>query len=148
MKSDSNKNSRKGRVVLVGGVFDILHIGHIDFFKAAKKQGDYLIVALESDDLIKHSKKRVPVHSQQQRVELLSHIDLIDEVVQLPSMNGYEDYMKLVKEIRPHVIAVTLGEPYLAEKQKQAELVGAKVVPVIDRIPGFSTTEILKHYSD
>ncbi|HKC04500.1 MAG TPA: adenylyltransferase/cytidyltransferase family protein, partial [Patescibacteria group bacterium] len=37
------------RIVLAGGVFDILHYGHIHFLKQAKKLGDYLIVAMESD---------------------------------------------------------------------------------------------------
>lgn len=133
-------------IVLVGGVYDLVHIGHLEFLKAARKQGDYLVVALESEDIILNSKKRKPVHSQQQRATILSHFDFVDHIIILPQMNGYDDYAKLVDSVRPNVIAVTEGEPFLEEKKKQASLVGGKVVHVMSRIKGYSTSEILENY--
>ncbi len=133
-------------IVLVGGVYDLVHIGHLEFLKAARKEGDCLVVALESIDIVLNSKNRKPVHTQQQRATILSHFDFVDHVIILPQMNGYNDYAKLVESVRPKVIAVTEGEPYLEEKKKQASLVGGKVVPVISRLAGFSTSEILKTY--
>jgi cytidyltransferase-like protein len=134
------------KVVLVGGVFDLIHIGHLDFLKAAKGQGDVLVVALESKDIVLQSKNRNPVHSQLQRAEILSYLNCVDGVILLPPMKGYEDYLKLVTELKPHVIAVTKGEPYIQEKEQQAALVGARVMIVNNRIRGFSTTDILDHY--
>ena len=52
------------KIVLVGGCFDLLHYGHIEFLKNAKKQGEYLIVALEPDEAIVNYKKRQPIHNQ------------------------------------------------------------------------------------
>lgn len=136
--------SRK-RVVLVGGVFDIVHYGHLSFFKAAKQQGDHLIVALEPDSFIKQHKHRKPVHTQMQRAELLSQVDVIDEVILLPPMQGYKDYLTLVETIRPHVIAVTEEDPHKALKERQASHVGAEVIAVVGRNSTFSTSQILKH---
>ena len=133
-------------IVLVGGVYDLIHIGHIEFLNAAKKHGDYLVVALESEEIVLNIKKRRPVHSQQQRAKILSHLSFVDHLIILPQMNGYEDYAKLVESVRPKVIAVTEGEPYLEEKKQQALLVGGKVVSVISRIAGYSTSDILKTY--
>jgi FAD synthetase len=133
------------KIVLVGGVFDLIHYGHLNFLKEAKQQGDYLIVAIESDGFIKESKKRKPVHTQQQRAELLSHLDMVDQVILLPSMHGYKDYLAFVQTIRPSVIAVTEGDPHRREKERQAIQVGAKVVSVVGRNKTFSTSQILRH---
>lgn len=51
------------KIVLVGGCFDLLHYGHFTFLKNAKKEGDVLVVALESDEFILNQKKRKPVHT-------------------------------------------------------------------------------------
>ncbi len=133
------------RIVLVGGVFDLIHYGHLRFLEAAKSQGDYLVVAIESDSFIKHRKRRDPVHLQRQRAELLAHLDMVDEVVMLPPMKGYKDYVNLVEVIHPQVIAVTEGDPHLAQKEKQAALVGAEIAHVMGRNRGFSTRDILRH---
>lgn len=133
------------KIVLIGGVFDIIHYGHLQFFEAARREGNYVIVALEPDSFIKKHKHRTPVHTQQQRAHLIAHMDLVDEVVVLPTMNGYKDYLALVEMIHPQIIAVTKGDPQLANKKKQAAKVGAELVVVIDPVHGFSTSKILKH---
>jgi len=133
------------RVVLVGGVFDVIHYGHLGFFKAAKSHGDYLVIAIEPDVFIEKCKHRTPVHTQTQRAELLSHMDMVDAVVMLPTMHGYKDYLKLVEMIHPSVIAITEGDPYRAEKEKQAASVGAQVIAVVNRKSSFSTSQILRH---
>ena len=61
------------KIVLVGGCFDILHLGHVVFLEKAKKEGDVLVVLLESDEKVRFLKgKGRPVHTQSERAEILS----------------------------------------------------------------------------
>ena len=130
--------------VLVGGVFDILHFGHIQFLKKAKKLGDYLIVALESDENVRKIKgEKRPIHNQNQRREILESLKFVDEVISLPEMKSDEDYKNLVIKVKPQVVAVTVGDPILEKKRKHASLIGARVIE-IPKINVFSTSQIAK----
>jgi len=132
-------------IVLVGGCFDILHQGHIKYLKAAKNQGDILIVGLENDGNVQRLKgEGRPVNSQNIRAENLINTNLVDYVVILPDLKTGEDYLKMVKSISPTVIAITEGDPQTENKQRQADMVGAKLKVVIDRLPGLSTTDFIK----
>ncbi len=71
--------------VLVGGCFDLLHFGHIKFLEEAKKSGDYLVVALESDENVRRTKGETrPIHTQEQRKAMLESLTCVDEVIMLP----------------------------------------------------------------
>ena len=129
-------------IVLVGGCFDILHFGHIQFLHKAQQAGDYLIIALEPDERITHYKKRTPMHTQEERAHNLLALRAVDHVIALPLLQGFDDYLKLVKDVMPHVIAVTSGDPQMDNKQKQADAVGARLVVVTDRIEPFSSSAI------
>jgi FAD synthetase len=134
------------RIVLVGGCFDILHFGHIQFLQKAKETGDYLIIALEPDERIINYKKRTPIHTQQERAHNLLALRSVDHVIMLPQLNGFDDYLKLVKTIKPHVIAITAHDPQQANKQKQADAVDAQLVIVTDIIGNFSSSAIIKEF--
>ena len=143
---DKNKELWKNKkVVLVGGCFDILHYGHVTFLKKAKEQGNYLIVALESDEFIRTRKKREPVHNQQQRAEILIALAVVDAVVRLPLMAGNDAYFNLVKDISPTVIAVTEGDSMISLKQKQAQQVGGELKVVSPSLTSFSTSSIIAY---
>lgn len=136
--------TKKSKVVLVGGVFDILHYGHIHFLKKAKALGSYLIVALESDINVKRLKgEKRPIHGQYQRREMLESLHFVDKVIILKDEMKDEDYEKLVKIISPQIIAVTKGDPIIEKKQKQAAGIGARLVE-IPRIKSPSTSQIAK----
>lgn len=137
--------NRTGGTVLVGGCYDILHFGHIDFLKKSKAAGEYLVVALESDDFIIRSKSRAPVHTQHQRAQILASLESVDAVIMLPLMNGHEDYRRLVEAVRPEIIAVTKGDPNYIYKKKHADAVGAKLQEVCELNAAFSSTQILTY---
>jgi len=59
-------------IVLAGGVFDIIHPGHISTLNAAKALGDVLVVVVATDNTAVKMKKRRPIHSQEQRQELVN----------------------------------------------------------------------------
>ena len=69
------------KTVLVGGCFDILHYGHLRFLSQAKEKGEMLIVALESDTFIRKIKNKKPIHTQEQRAEILAHLNLVDMII-------------------------------------------------------------------
>ena len=135
----------KKKVVLVGGCFDVLHYGHINFLKNAKSTGDILVVALESDESISLYKKRTPIHTQSQRAINLSAIKYVDHILLLPSLKGFKDYNQLVQDIKPDIIAVTANDPQLKNKQIQADSINASLRIVIDRIDEFSTSKIVSN---
>ncbi len=130
--------------VLVGGCFDVLHFGHIHFLKQAKSLGDHLTIALESDKNIRKLKgKGRPIHSQDQRREMLMSLNFVDEVIILPDVMKDKDYEKLVRSTHPHIIAVTAGDPVLKKKKGHAKKIGAEVVE-IPKIKVASTTQIAR----
>jgi FAD synthetase len=134
----------KKKIVLVGGCFDLLHFGHISFLKQAKSLGEYLVVALESDENVKRMKgESRPIHTQAQRKEMLESLSVVDEVIVLPAMHGYRDYSKLVRKIKPAVIAITQGDPAKDKKSEQANEVGAKLIE-IPKIHTPSTSQLVK----
>lgn len=132
------------KTVIVGGCFDILHLGHIRFLRQAKKLGDILIILLESDKKIKKIKGDArPVNSQKVRAEILSALRDVDFVILLPGIMEDTDYDDLVKKIKPDFIAVTKGDLGLENKKRSAKLVGAEVRIVINRLKNYSTGKLL-----
>lgn len=134
-------------IVLAGGCFDILHIGHIAFLEKAKKAGDILVLLLESDQAIKLLKGQGrPVNNQENRTKILAVIEFVDFVIPLSKLYQAGDYNSLVKKISPDIIAVTAGDPNLSVKQSQAKEVGGTVKIVLKKIPEHSTTKLLGYF--
>lgn len=130
--------------VLVGGCFDLLHYGHVRFLEEAKKLGDFLVVALESDKNVRRMKgESRPIHSQQQRKEMLEALSCMDEVISLPPMNSHQEYYDLVTRVHPQIIAITEGDPLEKNKREQAVKAGAELI-VIPKIPTPSTSQLAK----
>ncbi len=148
VKKISNKlKNRKKIIVLVGGCFDILHIGHIKFLQKAKEKGDFLFVLLESDESVKKLKgSKRPINTQKDRAEILSSLKMVDYVIILPKLLKDGEYDKLIKSLRPNVLAVTVGDKNIKHKVRQAKITGAKVIPVLKRIKNKSTRNILKNH--
>lgn len=133
----------RNKKVLVGGCFDILHIGHVKFLKKAKGFGDYLIVLLEPDENIKKLKgiKR-PVFNLKERKETLESLKFVDKIVIVPKYANHTTYDKLVFKIKPIVIAITEDDPIKDKKLIQAKSVGAKL-KVVKKYKSHSSTKII-----
>lgn len=135
------------RTVLVGGCFDLIHYGHLKFLEKAKGQGDFLIIALEPDEFIKKHKRKLPVHHQSERAEILANLNMVDMIVLLPLFDTNNDYFELVKKISPSIIAVTEGDKQLENKKKQAKEIGIEVKEVVSNLKNFSTRNIAKIFN-
>lgn len=142
--SDQMRKKSK-TIVLAGGCFDIIHIGHIEFLKKAKSQGDYLFVLLECDRTVREIKgTNRPINTQHDRASVLSNLIPVDYVIPLPFFPQDKEYDSLTKSIKPAIIATTKGDKYRFHKERQAKAIGAKVVDVVETITNQSTTKIVK----
>lgn len=132
------------KIVVAGGCFDLLHIGHISLLEGAKKQGDILVILLESDAAIQKKKGiNRPIHNQKQRAQLAGALRTVDIIVMLKDTMLDEDYDNLLTVIHPSIIATTENDPSISHKKRQAEKVGAQVITVNKYIPEVSTTKLL-----
>jgi len=133
------------KIVLVGGCFDILHLGHIKFLESAKKLGDCLFVLLENDESVLRLKgKDRPINNQTERAQVLSSLSIVDYVVLLPPMKTDKDYDKLITQIKPAFIGTTQDDPNISHKIRQAKLVGGKLKIVTKRVKNKSTTKLAR----
>lgn len=136
--------SENKKIVLTGGCFDILHIGHITYLTNAKKQADFLFVFLESDENIKKVKgPNRPINTQADRAKILEHLEIVDYIIPLPIFESNTNYDELVILLKPAIIATTKGDFSKIHKDRQARLIGAKVVNVTEQISNQSTTRLV-----
>ncbi len=143
MQSYQKAVSESAKIVLVGGCFDLMHIGHIRFLKQAKKAGDLLVVVLESDEFIQASKHREPVHSQAMRAEQLASNRYVDVIVLLPYLTSHQDYDAMVAALAPDVIATTAGDSGQIHKIRQAHALGIELMEVTPLITDYSSSSII-----
>lgn len=135
-------------VILASGVFDIVHIGHIDYLTQAKSAGDLLFVGVERDEYARLSKGiNRPFNPLEIRLAFLSAIQPVDFVFEyndIPICGGSpEIYMKRYRELNPDLLAVMYWNPLIDQKRNLANQVGIKLLTVnIDRRN--STTNLLK----
>ncbi len=134
---------RYKKIVLAGGCFDLFHYGHLIFLKKAKAAGDFLIILLESDDFIRKSKKREPIHNQNQRAVILSSISYVDLIVKIPYFKSDDQYLDVVRMIRPSIIAVSEGDVNFEKKGKQAKIANCKIKIVTKLVSKFSSQKII-----
>jgi len=140
----SKKLKREGKkLVLAGGCFDILHIGHIKFLTAAKKKGNILFILLENDKNVEKFKgKNRPINNQEERAMALSSLRSVDYVIILGEMKTNSDYDKLIINLKPDIIATTKKSQQIIHNRRQARLVDAELALVINRISNKSTTRL------
>ncbi|TSC65721.1 MAG: D-beta-D-heptose 7-phosphate kinase / D-beta-D-heptose 1-phosphate adenosyltransferase [Microgenomates group bacterium Gr01-1014_80] len=133
------------RIVLVGGCFDILHIGHITFLEKAKAEGDILVVLLESDESIRKNKgSNRPINTQEDRAKILSALKSVDLVIRLPLMESNQEYDDLVAKIQPDIIASAYGDKAISHKRRQAQKLGIELKIVMKVLKDKSTTNLIK----
>lgn len=91
---------KKKKIVFTNGCFDLLHIGHISSFKQAKKLGDVLIVAVNSDKSVKENKGDLrPIISEDDRIEMLCSLEYVDYVVLMDD----KDPSKIIEMLQPDI---------------------------------------------
>ena len=151
VNEDRSTLTEKGRnslhVVLAGGVFDIIHPGHISTLNAAKALGDVLVVVVATDNTAVKMKKKKPLHSQEQRKELVNSLTMVDLCV----IGQEDDMFKTVNHVRPQTIALGYDqahqEKFIIDGCKRIKL-DAIVARLESPIPESSSSSIKKEYGD
>ena len=116
---------------MVSGCFDLLHSGHIAFFKEASVYGD-LYVALGSDSTVFKLKGRAPVNSEQERLFMVKSVSFVKDAV-ISRGSGLIDFIEEFKELQPDVFVVN-EDGHTPDKQKLCEEYGVEYV-VLSREP-------------
>lgn len=138
-------------VVMLNGSFDLLHVGHVRLLQEAKRQGDALIVGLNSDDSVRQWKKHIgykdwasrPLNSQENRAVMLAALESVDYVTIFDEL----DPRALIEVIRPDVFVN--GSDY-GEDCLEAPVVkkcGGKV-HIIKLVDGYSTSRLIQRIKE
>ena len=122
--------------ILTYGTFDLLHYGHIRLLKRARAMGDYLIVALSTDEFNLREKDKKTYHNFKARKEMLEALRVVDLVI--PEENWEQ---KVSDIIRYEVDVVVMGDDW-ADSDKFEHLREFCEVCYLDRTRGISTTQI------
>ena len=130
------------KVVLTNGCFDLLHVGHISYLQEAAREGDCLIVAINSDSSVRRLDKAPdrPIFDEQYRAKMLSGLESVDYVVVFDEDTPHA----ILRQLQPDVLVK--GGTY-----RDDEIVGREVVlayggrvKALGVTPGVSTTEIVR----
>jgi cytidyltransferase-like protein len=141
---DLKKSSTK-KIVLAGGVFDIIHPGHIHTLNAAKALGGILVVAIATDKTAEKMKKRSPLHNQELRRELVTSLSMVDKAI----VGHEDDIFQTVKEVKPDIIVLGYDqvhqEKFISDGCKRINL-DVEIVRLESPVPHLSSSEIEKEY--
>ena len=101
IKQELQAARRQGKkVVTTNGCFDILHVGHLRYLQAAKRLGDMLVVAINSDDSVQAIKgDKRPLVPENERAEILAALECVDYVMIFSEL----DPIQFLKELRPDI---------------------------------------------
>jgi D-beta-D-heptose 7-phosphate kinase/D-beta-D-heptose 1-phosphate adenosyltransferase len=134
------------KVVLTNGCFDLLHIGHLSYLQEAAREGDCLIVAINSDHSVRRLNKGPdrPIFDQEYRAQMLAGLEAVDYVLVFDEETPHE----ILRQLQPDVLVK--GGTY-----RDDEIVGREVVleyggrvKALGVTPGVSTTEIVRRLRD
>lgn len=136
------------RVILAQGILDIVHIGHVEYLRAAKDAGNLLFVGIENDETVRLNKGRNrPFNNLDERLEFLTEFQSVDFVFGFENIPNYDQdvdlYTQRFRELSPTAIAVSSWDPNIDLKKKEANDARVELV-IIDHGKRNSTTRLLE----
>ncbi|MFE3459533.1 adenylyltransferase/cytidyltransferase family protein [Nocardiopsis aegyptia] len=134
------------RPVIVTGVFDVLHVGHVRFLRAIAERGLPLVVGIESDERVRAWKgPGRPVNPAEERAETIAALGCVSGAFTIegpPSVADWASYAELLRPFAPAALAFTAGDRYTQAKILGADALGARAWE-LPFTPGRSTTAAL-----
>ena len=129
------------KIAFTNGCFDILHVGHVRYLREAKKIGDILVLALNSDSSVRAIKgEERPLVSEEERAEVIAALEFIDFVTIFPELTPLE----LINYLKPDILIK--GGDWPEDKvvgREEVKKWGGRVV-IIPEVEGKSTTNIVE----
>lgn len=107
------------KIVLTSGSWDMLHVGHMRYLKAAKSNGDILIVGVDSDEKIRARKgKDRPIVTETERTEMLSHLESVDVIF----VKKHTDRPnQLIKTVHPNILVISESTKHELKKYEDVK---------------------------
>jgi cytidyltransferase-like protein len=131
--------------VFVSGCFDIVHGGHVEFFRQAKELGDYLVVSFASDEVLLKYKNRISALPMEHKKYLLENLKMVDKVYSSTNTDDpiFDFKDAFIKE-KANILATTTDDKNFEKKKLFCEANNAKLVilPKSLSFKPISTTEI------
>ena len=132
------------RTVFTNGCFDILHIGHADYLGFARRQGDVLIVGVNSDTSVKRNKgEKRPINNELERSRMLAALDVVDYVV----IFDEDEPASLIEKLLPDVLVKGEDWAHYVSGREVVERNGGCVV-LAKMVDGKSTTNMIARILD
>ena len=129
------------KIVFTNGCFDIVHLGHVEYFRFAKRQGDILVVAVNSDESIRRLKgPKRPIINEDDRLSVLEELESIDYLIKFSE----DTPIPLLEKIKPDVLVK--GADYTKDKVVGGDLVescGGKIA-LAPLVNGRSTSSVIQ----
>jgi len=133
---------RRLKVVMTGGVFDLIHMGHMATLEGARRLGDMLVVIVARDISVQRTKGRSPLNDEISRLRIVRSLKPVDAAI----LGDKYDMFRVTQRIKPDVIA--LGYDQKHDEAKIAEElrsrgISVRVKRLMIRVPGAKTSNIL-----
>jgi glycerol-3-phosphate cytidylyltransferase len=125
------------RTVITFGTFDVFHVGHVRVLKRAAELGDRLVVGVSSDALNFSKKGRAPVFNEDERLEIISSLQVVDGVFLEESLEKKRDYI-----VEHHADVLVMGDDWTGRFDWVKDVCEVVYLP---RTPSVSTTGIIEH---
>ncbi len=133
------------QVVLAHGTFDLLHPGHLAYLEFAKRQGDYLVVAIAGDEITRVRKgKTRPIQSSTDRAKIVAALSVVDKVIEtrMPSKDLFTNIVATAKELQPAKIVTSYNGLVDAYGDALAKMdIKVVIAPVFE---GGTTTKLIE----
>ena len=139
----TEKGRRHIKIVMTGGVFEIIHPGHVQTLEQAKHLGDILVVSVARNETVKRNKHRVPIHDEELRRKLVASISFVDGAV----LGSETDIFETVLLLKPDIIALGYDQRHSEEmirREVESRGVNAKVVRLDSSVPDIKTSKIVE----
>lgn len=131
--------TEKEKVVYTSMVGDLFHIGHLNLLRRARRLGTRLVVGILTDECVKSYKNRTPIFSLEERIAIISSLDIVDKTV----VQDMRDGSAIVKNMPEVEIIVRGDDADLRDERCLIESRGGQYI-LLPRTKGISTTGLIE----